>query len=363
MRLLIRAGNSPFQPAEAKPPNRPGFGNSGNTLFAHSVYKAFFKPENQIDITDYRADFAPADEINEKYDAFVLPMANAFRPQFETELKQHTKLIRRLKIPCVVVGVGVQAGLDLAELKGAPIDQSVRQFVAAILDRSTTIGVRGEFTHEYLKRLGFGAVDVIGCPSMFFNGANMRVEKANTTIDIGDKIALNHSPEIKHQFEKIIRDALHDYPNSIFVAQQKADIGLWDETLPTSRIRYFKDVPPWITFMKTRIFSIGTRIHGNIAAVLSGIPSLVLTHDSRTLELSMYHNIPHLSNVAENIRFPDLYDFADFAAFNMNSAALFDHYKAFLEKNGLDHAYNNPQCAIAFENRMAAIEYPNRLNV
>lgn len=43
---------------------------------------------------------------------FIIPLANAFREDFVEELRNLTKLIRKLKIPCVVIGVGVQADYE-----------------------------------------------------------------------------------------------------------------------------------------------------------------------------------------------------------------------------------------------------------
>ncbi|WP_410089573.1 polysaccharide pyruvyl transferase family protein, partial [Streptomyces sp. gb1(2016)] len=49
-------------------------------------------------------------------------------------------------------------------------EPTVREFVTEVLNRSASIGVRGEFTEQYLKNMGFRDVEVIGCPSMFMNG-------------------------------------------------------------------------------------------------------------------------------------------------------------------------------------------------
>jgi polysaccharide pyruvyl transferase WcaK-like protein len=46
-------------------------------------------------------------------------------------------------------------------------------------------------------------------------------------------------------------------------------------------------------FMAQQHFAFGTRIHGNVAGVLAGTPSVVLANDSRTVELSEYHGIPY----------------------------------------------------------------------
>ena len=61
----------------------------------------------------------------------------------------------------------------------------------------------------------------------------------------------------------------------------------------SDRIRFCLDPKTWFDHLATYEFSFGTRIHGNIAAVLAGTPAVVLAHDSRTLELAAYHKIPH----------------------------------------------------------------------
>jgi hypothetical protein len=377
MQLLLRAGNSPLDVSGTRLLSEWGDGNSGNVIFAHAVYKHLFKKENKIDVNGYNPDFANADEINERYDAFVLPLANAFRPAFIEKLEQYTNLILNLRIPCVVVGVGAQAGLDLAGLKGgAAIDLPVRKFVSAVLDRSATMGVRGIFTAEYLQRLGFRAVDVIGCPSMFYNGPGFRVEKPNGALDTLDSIALNHTPGVKGPVSEFVRGVLMTRLSSSIVTQDLVNARHWRTFLaanvpesanrdgygnPADRVRFFTDIPPWLAFMRTCKFSIGTRIHGNVAALLAGVPAMVIAHDSRTLELSMHHRIPHvLANaVSESSSLAQLYEMADCGPANDASSDLFGCYKGFLERNGIDHALDDPGNADAFESITARIVHAN----
>ena len=60
-----------------------------------------------------------------------------------------------------------------------------------------------------------------------------------------------------------------------------------------NRVRFFLDPKTWFDHLAQYDFSFGTRIHGNIAALLAGTPAVLLAHDSRTLELADYHQIPH----------------------------------------------------------------------
>ena len=151
--------------------------NAGNLVFLQATWKILAVPGAMLVPDGLRVTPGRADEINELYDVYVVPLANAFRPSFEDSLIQMTQLIRRLRIPVVILGVGAQVGLrgDLDRLK--PIEASVRDFVSAVLDRAPSIGVRGEITCDYLRGLGYRDVEVIGCPSMFLNGDRLRVEK------------------------------------------------------------------------------------------------------------------------------------------------------------------------------------------
>ena len=134
------------------------------------MVKALSLPQNEITSNGYGLELSNVERINESCDVLVLPLANQFRPNFAHRLAVMAKTIRRLKVKVVVVGVGCQTDLDYDFTKLDPIRREVKDFVAAVLDHSSSIGVRGECTAEYLKTLGFKSVEVIGCPSMFMYG-------------------------------------------------------------------------------------------------------------------------------------------------------------------------------------------------
>ncbi len=354
MRLLMRASFDWSGTTSGSARSRKGAGNSGNLLFAQSVYDYFSTPKNTVVVDEYDPHFASADEINNAYDAFVLPLANAFRPQFKEPLSHYTALIRRLKIPCIVIGVGAQAGLDLAELEGSSMDVWVKDFVAAVLDRSAAIGVRGEFTRDYLRRLGFRAVDLIGCPSLYSCGGGIHICKASEPPGPNDPIAVNQTSGAGELIDAFVRGILKSNAHSVLVAQGAEEARQWGEILSGirsgdvgTRVLRFTDARAWIAFLKTRVFSIGTRVHGNIAALLAGVPAIVITHDSRTLELARYHEIPHVmrDKIGPETSIAELYQSADFNGFNKGSAGRFERYRAFLVKNGLGDPLDAAQTA------------------
>jgi hypothetical protein len=50
----------------------------------------------------------------------------------------------------------------------------------------------------------------------------------------------------------------------------------------------------WMEFSKRLDFSIGFRFHGAMASLGAGIPGIVISHDSRTSELTKFMGIPNI---------------------------------------------------------------------
>ena len=153
-KILIRAGKDPFKsidPITVLDKNILGT-NSGNLIYAQAMYKILNTRNTDIS-TIYKHDESQAEMINEEYDCFVIPLANAFRVSFEKQLNNITALIKKLKIPVIITGVGAQSTIDYNFDKLKPLHKSTSRFVKAVLDKSATIGVRGVFTYEYLNKL------------------------------------------------------------------------------------------------------------------------------------------------------------------------------------------------------------------
>ena len=130
-------------------------GNVGNLIYAYSIYRNLTTEDVEIIPDRYRINEKDASEINKKYDAYIIPLADAFRESFVESLKKYTKLIEKLTIPVIVIGVGVKAPMNKRIENGFPFDNVVKEFVKAVLKRSNMIGVRGQITADYLSYLGF----------------------------------------------------------------------------------------------------------------------------------------------------------------------------------------------------------------
>ncbi|MDI1456899.1 polysaccharide pyruvyl transferase family protein [Streptomyces sp. ATE26] len=360
--------------------------NSGNLIFQDAAHKILETPDTEVFSNGGRTEVAAAARINAEYDAFVVPLANAFRPSFEVALQRLTRLISKLRIPVVVLGVGAQTGVgyDAARLKR--IEPTVRDFCSAVLERSASIGVRGEFTEQYLRDMGFKDIEVIGCPSLFMHGRELDVRKKTDGLTAESRIAINgsHSAVGKQGLGRVISRTHERYPNLRFIGQNLSDARQlhWRDlsdpvasrvtAMPThpdhpmyreDKVRVYVDPITWIDELRPFDFSFGSRIHGNIAALLAGTPATVLCGDSRTLELCRYFEIPHqlLEKVGKNLEATDparLYEQADFSGLVGNHAERFDRFTAFLDKNGLQNTFTHGDGGAAFDKRMRSLSFP-----
>jgi hypothetical protein len=383
--ILIRAHKSPFTVADADTTYRRNLigNNTGNLVFSQAVYRLLSTADADLE-TSGLARSHPR-EINSRFDHVVVPLANAFRLSYLETLDALSSLIEQLTIPVSVLGVGFQASLAGTYKHADDVKPATMRFVRAVLNRSPSIGVRGEQTRDYLKSLGFGDehVKVIGCPSMFTYGPDLHVEKRVESLTRYSPIALNVSPYVE-EMGPISLHAAEDFPRLVYMAQNiqtlelmlhgsypaskteasmvasGAPITLEHPLIRSDRVRFFLDPQTWFEHLAQYDFSFGSRIHGNIAALLAGTPALLLAHDSRTLELAEYHEIPHrtITSIEDGADAISLYAECDWNALNKAHPDRWDTFASFLEEHRLTHVYEEGQDPSAFDDRLAATEFP-----
>jgi hypothetical protein len=382
-RILLRAHKDPFRVVSPKTTFRRNLigENVGNLLFSSASYKLLQTEGTEIEVGGLKGGRPEAERINATVDHVVIPLANAFRTSYSDSLDRMSETIEALTVPVTILGVGAQLRLDGKVERLAAMKDSVSRFVRAVLERSPSIGVRGEFTAEYLKGLGFSDVEVIGCPSMFLHGPDHRVDKRVAALTRRSRISLNLSPYVPG-LGPIVARHTERYPNLRYAGQHRDALGMLldrrftsrtqvtdQSVLPThrehplvrdGRTSFFVDPEPWMRYLAEFDFSFGTRIHGNIAALLAGTPAMVLAHDSRTLELVRYYDIPHrtMKQVGPDTDAAELYAESDFTAFNDGLGERFDRFAGFLGAHGLQHVYEPGQDPTRFDRRVAAVRWP-----
>jgi len=362
-------------------------GNQGNLLYQFSACRALASAGNELSYLSYVGfSRGPVEEraerINAEADHLVLPLSSSFRLQMLDGLNGWAELIEHLTIPVTIIGIGAQLmlrdvregafvpsrvtgirldGEDLARHEGA-----ARRFVAAALDHGPSIGVRGDVTRSYLRHLGFSDdnIDIIGCPSVFMRGPGFRLPDGPVALTGDSSISMSLDNRILAT-ESLYHRTIADYPRCTVYAQEKFAAGMtitgmdvWppeidDPAFPPRpdhpmfrehRMVYAPTAWAWLRLMEKEDFAFGPRLHGTVAALLAGVPSHLIVHDSRTLEIAEYHALPHTlieptqTDISQSAQ--DFADATDNTGFNTAYDDRFAAFVAFLERNGLSHAYD-----------------------
>ena len=383
--ILIRSVPSPLEmvtPRQAWELNAY-HNNSGNVAFPFGLIRNLTTDSRAVVADWYGAKLPSAEEVNEKYDMYILPMANDFGGHFANEMKKITKFIKQLKIPVVVVGIG-GAFAEKPDFSGSrPFDKTSREFIDAVLERSSKLGLRGEITGEYLKALGYvegSHYEVIGDPTLYNLGSQMKIKDFNYSDDLN--IAYNMTPKAPQSALEFLYNLPKNFENATYIPQDMGEFSkiyagmmdptanplrdtidnfpnkLTDEAYLTGKLNFFLNFPKWAEYMESVDLSIGTRIHGNVIPTHAGTPSLTMMYGSRLRELAEYHHLPRISakDVRPDMTLAELVDGVDFHEPERYHTANFEKYVNFLDANGIDHQYrlNDQKQELAFDRQLHA---------
>lgn len=339
--------------------------NVGNFLYLDGVLRSIMVDEDTIiEPNYYNTNLYDPEYVNENFDCFVIPLADAFRENFVGELNGLTRFVRKLTIPCYVTGVGLKAPYEPDFSQSRPQDAAVRAFVHAVLDKSACIGVRGALTGKYLETLGFKEDKdfmVIGCPSMYSRGN--RLHSRTPVLNNDSKVCFNSNVAASVPNRKFIKQKMSEYENHYFVAQVVRELrsiylgapyeykieynfhNVTDPIYQDGRIRFFCNVPKWVEFMKDAELTFGSRLHGTIAAVLADAPAVLVTKDSRTRELAEYHHLNsiHESQLSSKLTLKEIAEQQDFTQIEKYQKQNLDRFASFLKKNDIPNIFMNGQ--------------------
>lgn len=340
--------------------------NTGNRLFQTSVARVVMTEDCEVNAIRFSSEIPNKDVeyYNSEYDAFVIPLANAFRAGFVKELHIMTNFIRRLTIPCVVIGVGTNKAFGEEDRWEYGYDEDVKEFMNAVLEKSAIVGLRGEVTAEYLKRMGYRPekdFTVIGCPSMFVYGdalPKLRLKELTPQ----SNVAYNFKGRQPRPLYEFLRGEAKRFDHSIFVSQILKEIETMyagtkypesmakydpadypthfsDPLMRGTKMRGVLDVKSWLDFMSKMDLNFGGRIHGDLVSLLAGTPCYIIAGEYRIKELADYFQIPNLSmyDIKDDTNIFDLYEKADYSGIYRNHAKRLTHYLDFLDVNGVKH--------------------------
>jgi len=335
--------------------------NVGNRLWFQGIISEISSVEN---ILDYWNPTMAKEYINETFDLIVAPMANIFSTNYIALQEILAERFRGIKIPVYVIACGIQASsYDEIDSICQVLKPSATNFISSVYDTGGEFALRGYFTKEFFDRLGYSSAVVTGCPSLYQLGKTLQIDNNKVTKD-------DFSPMFNGMLQNY-KKHMQDYPNAFFFDQ---DV-FWKEVIDPSfiedelskyklieklirkwgsditkylledRVKLFPDMNTWRQFIRNTHIncSFGSRIHGNIMPILSGIPAILECRDARTREMAEFFNIPFVNSTDKIKSLYDLYIEIDYSNFNKNFVDHFNKYENFLRKYGIvdNINYNN----------------------
>lgn len=338
-------------------------GNTGNLAFIEAIRSHL--PGARI--FPWHAD--PA-ELREHADVLVLAAANQIGPH--TDLTALTELFEATALPVVVLGLGAQSHSIEADTE---IPAAALRWLKVVADLAPSsapnVGLRGYYTLRQLERVGAGGnATVIGCPSNFLNlDPNLPALIASRRTEPVRRIAVSVGQPYWPYLMEIERGLidLADATYGFCVAQSEllmvqlahaefrsisaADFGLLrqyfrpalssDEFAMWSRrnMLAFGNAETWRRWLRECDFVVGTRLHGVMLGLQSGVPAGCVTHDSRMVELCETMGVPsrHFTDMPETptlSSLPELFAF-DGDAYRRRRSELAGAYVDLLRGCGL----------------------------
>jgi polysaccharide pyruvyl transferase WcaK-like protein len=318
------------------------------------------------DVTSISPEYPPRDG---GYDYVAVAAANFLFSGFD--FGAFADLIEAIDLPCVMVGLGAQAPKSGHMPDIAP---GTKRFVQAIADRTYRIGVRGAYTAEVLDTLGIRNVQITGCPSFYLYPPDTIAERHARKRQTGrisfngSRNVMSHSgdPKRMQRHEAAVYRACHQTDSQFVLQSELEELAILTSSDPAqdlqqaarireslaldltveevrdlvkSKFKIHFDIDQWAQGLSDVDFSLGTRFHGNLIALLSGVPAHVICHDSRTQELCEFSGIPHttLGELDLDADILSLRNESDVGPFLARQYKNYEAYRIFLEKSGVSH--------------------------
>lgn len=339
--------------------------NTGNLALSHALAQTIGN------VTETIGWHSESEMLHDPGSIAIMALSNQLGPH--ADMGDPSGRFAGLGCRMVGIGLGAQAHHLNHEID---VPTGSLEWVRTIQNHATSaspnLSVRGEFTRRLLEKYGLAEkTTVLGCPTLFLSpnrnlGAIVAERFAHTRVG-RVAVAAGHPKwltlgTLEHSLARIVDQtsgvyicqspfdmvmlgrveadrlseaALEECRRHIHPTMSAADFILWTR----ERALSFFSVPAWMEFLRRFDFVVGTRIHGVILGLQAGIPSLCITHDSRTEELCQTMKIPSVqaSDILDGVtiyRLTSLFRF-DPDAFDRNRQHLATAYLEFLESNRL----------------------------
>jgi len=308
--------------------------NSGNLMFQYAATELI--GANKKNIGRSEIDYTDPNALDGA-EVLVLPAANHLR--LNADWTGLLNFLEKSNLPLVVLGLGAQSpkiGGEQDTIKALKADLHVSRLASIIRERAKLVTVRGAYSQAVCAELGMPDVLVLGCPSALLNPdpnagkvIEEKLEALKSRQDVPLLALTAAAPfEIHRNTEKLIaerklftwlrqrgglyvqqsggpqaasavgaawRNVSEKHRNSIqWVLQPDTEPEMFWSFMERKG-RFYTSAPTWIEEMATVELSLGTRLHGNMAAIAASTPGIVIAHDSRTSDLIDTMKLPNTS--------------------------------------------------------------------
>ena len=321
--------------------------NAGNKVWLQGIVSELKTNDNEICFLEENWDW---EYINNHFDAIVYSTANLLQRAHKNDIARRANEFKHSRLPIYCISIGAQGELSEKPkdvIKG--IEKEMGFFLDSIYNSGGEFGVRGCYTKEVLDCISRdNTAKVTGCPSIFQNGRDLEIKKKSIAFD-GFKAILNGNVFLKDElitdsnvfidqdvfsYEMYDYDIYERYNDRDFIKYCVTKFGLEKTRLFIfDKVKLFMSVPEWHFYLLENDydFSFGSRIHGNICSLLSGVPALINVIDSRTWEMADFYKIPYTYDVPHNKKeLFCLYEDLDYSRFNQNYKIIYDNFNNFL---------------------------------
>ncbi|MDF1635346.1 polysaccharide pyruvyl transferase family protein [Mycoplana sp. MJR14] len=291
------------------------------------------------------------ERVNREFDLCVFASANLLRPGYSADLE--ADIFAKLKMPIVVMGIGIQRKEGLKELLPA----GTLKFLEVLRGKESFFLTRGYFTAEFLKEQGMKFVKPTGCPSLYFAPNEMRrslASLANPELAQAQKIAFGG-------YLGSVADTIVDAhallkPDSVasYVVQDEVVAYNLSVTGDDNQVVYdpasgritgateykhaekwqrkhellvYFDTNQWRGAMSARDLCFGRRFHGCIIGMQAGTPALMIAVDDRMREMLEFIGFPYIEAATWNREADKRGYLANFLG-QIDSQAVIDRYSA-----------------------------------
>ncbi len=306
--------------------------NSGNLMFQYAASLMVDAPVTHIGVSETPYSDVPAMQATRK--TFV-PAANHLRDN--SNWKGLNNFLSSINKPLIVLGLGAQSpkiGGETETLEALRGNAEVMRMIDIFRERAEFVTVRGDYTRTICAELGLEDVHVLGCPSAMINpdpalGRGMETRLRIATTSDAPRIAVTAAAPFeiredvpKRDLERRLFAWVMD-GDGLYVQQSggrdamRATNGRWYEMDRNARAsitavmapdrepidiwaymakggRFYTSALEWRDDMRDIDVCLGTRLHGNMAAIAGGTPGVIIAHDSRTGELGQTMHLPRL---------------------------------------------------------------------